>query len=55
MGSVGIGTITNAGTRLNIADDAEAIRITGSQPYITFFTGGSYKGYLWKKGALEWE
>lgn len=55
MGSVGIGTITNAGTRLNIADDAEAIRITGSQPYITFFTGGSYKGYLWKKGADDME
>jgi hypothetical protein len=50
LGPVGIGTIGQLGTGLHILNNAEAIRLTGSNPYISFFNGSTYKGYLWRKG-----
>jgi Chaperone of endosialidase len=47
-GNLGIGT-TNPLTRLHINKDAEALRISGTGSYLSFYNGGSYRGYLWSK------
>lgn len=53
-GQLSIGTTVPAG-RLHIANDLEAIRITGNQSFISFYNGANYKGYLWNKGANDME
>lgn len=55
-GSVGIGTITPAATAgLHINHDQEALRLSGNQPYITFFNSANYKGYVSNKGTDDME
>ncbi|MBL7743637.1 MAG: tail fiber domain-containing protein [Chitinophagaceae bacterium] len=55
-GSVGIGTLSPAATAgLHINHDLEALRLSGNQPYMTFFNGANYKGYLWNKGTDDME
>ena len=53
-GQLSIGTTVAAG-RLHVANDLEAIRITGNQPFISFYNGQNYKGYLWNKGTDDME
>jgi hypothetical protein len=36
-----------AGVPLHITDNAEAIRLDGTGPYLTFYDGITYNGYLW--------
>lgn len=54
-GSVGIGTFPVASAGLHINHDLEALRLSGSQAYMTFFNGANYKGYLWNKGTDDME
>lgn len=36
-----------AGVPLHITNNSEAIRLEGSGPYLTFYDGTTYNGYLW--------
>jgi hypothetical protein len=36
-----------SGVPLHISDNTEAIRLDGSAPYLTFYDGATYNGYLW--------
>lgn len=46
--SVGIGTATpNASTRLHLTKNSEVLRLDGSAPYLSFYNGADYNGYLW--------
>ena len=51
---VGIGTGLPL-ARLHVDSDNEAIRISGSNSYISFNNDGDYNGYLWSKGADDIE
>lgn len=55
LGTMGIGTTPTAGVRLHVNQDLEALRISGSQSFISFFNGANYKGYLWNKGTDDME
>ena len=48
-GRIGMGTTTPQ-ARLNIAQDNEALRLTGNQAYISFYNGNEAKGYLSSQG-----
>jgi Chaperone of endosialidase len=50
-GNIGIGTPAAFGVRLHINQDVEALRLSGNQPYMTFFNGVNYKGYMRSIGA----
>jgi hypothetical protein len=46
--SVGMGTSTpNASTRLHLTKNSEVLRLDGSAPYLSFYNGADYNGYLW--------
>ena len=53
-GFLGLNT-TNPLAQLHINRDAEALRISGSGSYLSFYNGATYKGYLWSKGANDIE
>jgi len=47
-GNVGIG-VSAPQAKLHLVKDAEAMRIQGAEPYITFYnTNGTYRGFLWQ-------
>jgi len=48
-GEVGIGTNAPA-VKLHIEEDDEALRIDGANPWISFYNGGTYKGYIYHDG-----
>jgi hypothetical protein len=50
-GNIGIGTTPTFGVRLHINQDVEALRLSGNQPYMTFFNGAVFKGYMRSIGA----
>lgn len=54
-GNIGIGTTPTFGVRLHINQDVEALRLSGNQPYMTFFNGTNYKGYLRNNGTDDME
>jgi hypothetical protein len=54
-GNIGIGTASTFGVRLHINQDVEALRLSGNQPYMTFFNGADYKGYVRSIGAHDME
>ena len=45
-GDIGINTI-NPEARLHIVDNGEALRLDGNAPWISFYNGASYNGYLY--------
>jgi hypothetical protein len=46
--SVGMGTATpNAAARLHLAKSNEVLRLDGSSPWLSFYNGADYNGYLW--------
>lgn len=47
-GQLMIGTSVAAG-RLHLALNNESLRLTGSNTYLSFYNGNTYKGYLWSK------
>ena len=53
-GNVGIGTLSPAAA-LHITHDQEALRLSGSQPFLSFFNGANSRGYLWNKGTNDME
>ena len=56
-GQLALGTTTPQ-AKLHVAQDNEAIRITGSQSFLSFFNGttpAAYVGYLWNKGGWDME
>jgi hypothetical protein len=54
-GRIGIGANPSPETAVHIVKDGEGIRMAGVSPYMTFFNGNDYKGYLWNKGADDME
>jgi hypothetical protein len=54
-GRIGIGTAPAPEPGLHIVRNGEAIRLAGASPYMTFFNGNDYKGYVWNKGADDME
>jgi hypothetical protein len=54
-GNIGIGTPATFGVRLHINQDVEALRLSGNQPYMTFFNGVDFKGYMRSIGANDME
>lgn len=52
---IGVGTSPVVGIGINILHDNEAMRLSGSQPFISFYNGANYKGYMWNKGADDME
>ena len=53
-GFLGLNT-TNPQAQLHINRDAEALRVSGTGSYISFYNGATYKGYLWNKGTNDIE
>jgi hypothetical protein len=53
-GFLGLNT-TAPQAQLHINRDAEALRISGTGSYISFYNGTTYKGYLWSKGTNDIE
>jgi hypothetical protein len=53
--NIGIGTTATFGVRLHINQDVEALRLSGNQPYMTFFNGATFKGYLRNIGVNDIE
>lgn len=52
-GRIGLGT-ANPEVKLHIAQDNEALRLSGNQSYISFYNGNTYKGYMWNNaGNIE--
>jgi hypothetical protein len=47
-GFLGLGTTTPQ-VKLHVNTNGEALRLSGSGPYLSFYTGNTYKGYLWNK------
>lgn len=54
-GSVSIGGAPLPEAGLYISRDGEAIRAAGNQPFISFYNGTNYKGYVWNKGTDDME
>jgi trimeric autotransporter adhesin len=54
-GNIGVGTAPTFGVRLHINQDVEALRLSGNQPYMTFFNGADFKGYVRSIGADDME
>ena len=50
-GKVGIGTTTPAAELHLISTSNEAMRIQATLPYISFYSGTTYKGFLWFNGS----
>ena len=53
-GFLGLNT-TNPQAQLHINRDAEAMRVSGTGSYISFYNGVTYNGYLWNKGTNDIE
>jgi hypothetical protein len=53
-GNVGIG-ITNPTGKLHIQGNNEVVKLTGTTPFISLYSNGVYKGYLWQKGVHDIE
>jgi len=49
--NVGIGTSIPSAPLHIKAGLGEILRLDGSSPYISFFNGGNYKGYIWHNGT----
>jgi hypothetical protein len=49
-GNIGIGTLAPL-CKLHINEDGEAIRIDGTAPWLSFYDGSTYLGYLYHTGA----
>lgn len=54
-GNMSIGGVPIPEAGLFISKDGEALRAAGNQPYISFFSGLNYKGYVWNKGTDDME
>lgn len=54
-GSVSIGGAPLPEAGLYISRDGEALRAAGNQPFISFYNGTNYKGYVWNKGTDDME
>lgn len=54
-GNIGVG-ISNPLAPFQIHHDGEALRLSGGQPYLSFYNGiGGYAGYLWNKDLFHME
>jgi hypothetical protein len=52
-GFLGLNT-TNPQTQLHINKNDEALRLSGTNQYLSFYDGSSYKGYMWNNsGSIE--
>jgi len=49
-GDIGIGT-TSPSAHLHLVGNDEQIRLDGTSPYLSFYNGASYEGYLWHTGG----
>ncbi|MDX1479506.1 MAG: hypothetical protein R3301_17455 [Saprospiraceae bacterium] len=49
-GRIGIGTNAPA-AKMHVIENNEALRMDGLAPYMTFYNGGAYLGFLWHTGS----
>ena len=50
-GELGIGT-TSPAAPLHLAGNGEQIRLDGPSPFLSFYDGSDYRGYLWHNGTI---
>lgn len=53
-GFLGLGT-TSPQVKLHVNADNEALRLSGSNNFLSFYNGSTYKGYLWNKATNDIE